>query len=333
MFNRPLKRRFCGRLAADGVQSSDPGTTQAPRLPKNVCIHPAAMHCSAPPGVKACPVSSCHGAASGVRRTAPPEAALSAVCAAVLMVVLMLVSGGDAACTGGSPAPPTVGSPDAVMCTAVVTPPLGAVALVCTPPWHGTSAPPTTRNASVTVMLCLPEAGDVSHSAAAINGQDVCCGSDYPTGNGSEHTVQFAPAPGGNGGELWPWKGLHLAMTLVNASHVVAEVDARVVPGAAFYPWVGDFPVAGDYRRSRGICVADVDNDGDNDVFHAVERRQDQLLMNTGGGNFTDDATMRSVAGSSTALHHGCGFADVDGEVHGLGLSRCSCVFETKNVC
>src|SRR5258708_32938748 len=61
----------------------------------------------------------------------------------------------------------------------------------------------------------------------------------------------------------------------------------------------------------QGACVADVDNDGYDDIF-VTYYGKDRLYRNNGNGTFTDIAERAGVAGADGRWNSGCAFIDYD---------------------
>ncbi len=70
-----------------------------------------------------------------------------------------------------------------------------------------------------------------------------------------------------------------------------------------------DGPV-GDVTAQQGVTAADVDNDGDIDIYVCQRDAENLLYINDGTGNFDDDAADRGV--NVDGLSHGATFADID---------------------
>ena len=98
--------------------------------------------------------------------------------------------------------------------------------------------------------------------------------------------------------------------------------DARALPGDRLFRNVGaprelrfeDATVASGVRATgygMGIATADIDNDGDTDVFLA-NFGANQLLENVGQGRFVDATAESGIAGEHWSI--GASFADIDGD-------------------
>jgi hypothetical protein len=61
----------------------------------------------------------------------------------------------------------------------------------------------------------------------------------------------------------------------------------------------------------QGACVADIDNDGDEDLF-VTYFGKNRLYRNNGNGTFTDIAERAGVAGAEGRWNSGCAFTDFD---------------------
>ena len=61
----------------------------------------------------------------------------------------------------------------------------------------------------------------------------------------------------------------------------------------------------------QGACVADIDNDGDEDLF-VTYFGKNRLYRNNGNGTFTDIAEQAGVAGAEGRWNSGCAFTDFD---------------------
>ena len=78
-----------------------------------------------------------------------------------------------------------------------------------------------------------------------------------------------------------------------------------------------DLPLIAESGMTSGATVADVDGDGDHDVFLPRVGTSDGLFLNDGAGNFTDVAEQAGVAGSPDRAGSSTGtFADFDADGH-----------------
>src|SRR6266540_1020280 len=67
------------------------------------------------------------------------------------------------------------------------------------------------------------------------------------------------------------------------------------------------------YDHGTGLCAADVDGDGQPDLYFVTQLGSDELWKNVGGGRFvdiTDEAGLRMP----DAIAVGCSFADIDND-------------------
>ena len=96
---------------------------------------------------------------------------------------------------------------------------------------------------------------------------------------------------------------------LTSAAHLAVVVGSTFEESAASLGMGGFADDAG-----RGVCAGDVDNDGDVDVFLAVDSLANQLWVNDGSGTFTNVAAAWGVEDVSL-FSYGCGFGDADGDL------------------
>ncbi len=102
-------------------------------------------------------------------------------------------------------------------------------------------------------------------------------------------------------------------------------------PGAPNYLGINDGnrgnPIFSQQAVSRGadltgkdctaVCFADVDNDGDLDMYVGGQNVSDTLLLNDGTGNFVDVSSEWNVASVTNGLSPAaCAFGDVNGDGH-----------------
>ena len=71
--------------------------------------------------------------------------------------------------------------------------------------------------------------------------------------------------------------------------------------------------VAAHYDHGTGLAVADVDGDGQLDIYFVNQRGGNQLWRNAGGGRF-EDITARAGVGLAGRVSAGASFADVDND-------------------
>ncbi len=64
------------------------------------------------------------------------------------------------------------------------------------------------------------------------------------------------------------------------------------------------------FAKSNGVCFADIDNDGDLDLFVTNRKLSNRLYLNDGKGNFTD--VTESYIGLDSMLSYGATFGDFD---------------------
>ncbi len=106
-----------------------------------------------------------------------------------------------------------------------------------------------------------------------------------------------------------PWPAGDPALASLSFTEVTAEAGLSVPHS--------DLPLSAESGMTSGVTVADVDRDGDHDVFLPRVGKPDGLFLNDGSGRFTDVAEQAGVAGppdragSSTAA-----FADFDADGH-----------------
>ena len=70
--------------------------------------------------------------------------------------------------------------------------------------------------------------------------------------------------------------------------------------------------VANDGSMGQGVCVADVDADGDLDIFVANFGQSNKLYLNDGTARFRDASAVRGLASAQNSF--GCAFGDSDGD-------------------
>ena len=105
---------------------------------------------------------------------------------------------------------------------------------------------------------------------------------------------------------------------LLNGSTLDLVRSGRPAPRAAFYRNIGggvfrdataEAGLANE-RWGQGVCVGDIDNDGDEDIY--VTNFGVNRLYRNDGGKFTDIAASAGVAVDSWST--GCAFGDFDGD-------------------
>jgi enediyne biosynthesis protein E4 len=72
-----------------------------------------------------------------------------------------------------------------------------------------------------------------------------------------------------------------------------------------------------DWSRVNGVAIGDIDNDGDGDIFFTRQNKQTALLLvNQGGGLFSEESAPRGVAMDDGSPHFGGSavFGDYDGD-------------------
>ncbi len=122
----------------------------------------------------------------------------------------------------------------------------------------------------------------------------------------------------GSGVALWDFDGDGLLdVYLVNGSTL--EPRAAGPPRAALFRNNGDRTFrdvttaanVANERWGQGVCVGDVDNDGDSDLY-VTNFGPNRLYRNAGDGRFADEAIRSGVAVDSWST--GCAFGDYDGD-------------------
>jgi hypothetical protein len=105
---------------------------------------------------------------------------------------------------------------------------------------------------------------------------------------------------------------------LLNGSTLDLLKAGRPAPAAALYRNAGDGTFrdvtaaagVGNERWGQGVCVGDIDNDGDEDIY--VTNFGANRLYQNDGGKFSDIASTAGVAVDSWST--GCAFGDFDGD-------------------
>src|SRR5205085_1888443 len=69
-----------------------------------------------------------------------------------------------------------------------------------------------------------------------------------------------------------------------------------------------------DLRYALGASVADVDNDGDPDLYVLRYREPDKLFINDGHGHFTDETAARGLPAAESEMGVAAAFGDYDGD-------------------
>ncbi|HPG40125.1 MAG TPA: Ig-like domain-containing protein [bacterium] len=64
----------------------------------------------------------------------------------------------------------------------------------------------------------------------------------------------------------------------------------------------------------QGATAADIDNDGDQDIYMCRRGKVNWLYINDGTGNFTEGAAERGIACTDGVRHHGATFVDIDND-------------------
>jgi len=62
----------------------------------------------------------------------------------------------------------------------------------------------------------------------------------------------------------------------------------------------------------QGATAADIDNDGDQDIYMCRRGKPNWLFINDGSGNYTEGAAARGIACTDGVRHHGATFVDID---------------------
>ena len=82
--------------------------------------------------------------------------------------------------------------------------------------------------------------------------------------------------------------------------------------GANSFSKITNLTIVQDFRNSAGSSWADIDNDGDFDLFVANYNNQKNQLFRNNGSNFTEETT--SVIASATSSSFGSTFGDLDND-------------------
>ncbi len=106
-----------------------------------------------------------------------------------------------------------------------------------------------------------------------------------------------------------PWPAGDPALASFSFTDVTAEAGLDVTHS--------DLPLIAESGMTSGVTVADVDRDGDHDVFLPRVGKPDGLFLNDGSGRFTDVAEQAGVAGPPDRAGSSAGvFADFDADGH-----------------
>ncbi len=134
--------------------------------------------------------------------------------------------------------------------------------------------------------------------------------STVPGTTAAPEDADVPPPPPNRPGDIPPpWPLGDPALASFSFTDVTAEAGLDVAHS--------DFPLIAESGMTSGVTVADVDRDGDHDVFLPRVGRPDGLFLNDGAGRFTDVAEQAGVAGPADRAGSSTGvFADFDADGH-----------------
>lgn len=127
--------------------------------------------------------------------------------------------------------------------------------------------------------------------------------------------------PGETRGVLTTYMNSDYRLDLFNVNYGYTSLQYNeyyLNTGRGYFSFVGQYISPGvvnhlynlDYELEQGITSADIDNDGDIDIFICRRGNPDQLYINDGTGYYTDEAPIRGVNFSSYG--DGAVFGDID---------------------
>jgi hypothetical protein len=139
--------------------------------------------------------------------------------------------------------------------------------------------------------------------------------------SGADHDKQYIVETTGNGVAIFDYDNDGLPdILLMNGS----RLDDKAPPSTPhLYRNLGDLKFedvtakAGiaDPGWGQGVCVGDIDNDGNADVF-ITRWGQNALYRNQGNGTFREEARLRGLATPQTRWSTGCAFVDFNRDGH-----------------
>ncbi|MCL5029615.1 MAG: FG-GAP-like repeat-containing protein [Bacteroidetes bacterium] len=104
---------------------------------------------------------------------------------------------------------------------------------------------------------------------------------------------------------------LDIYVTNWSAPNILYHNESSKENGIKFKNITASSSVAGEpFAKSNGVCFADIDNDGDLDLFVTNRKLSNRLYLNDGKGNFTD--ITESYIGLDSMLSYGATFGDFD---------------------
>ncbi|MBU2584072.1 MAG: VCBS repeat-containing protein, partial [Bacteroidetes bacterium] len=104
---------------------------------------------------------------------------------------------------------------------------------------------------------------------------------------------------------------LDLYVTNWAAKNVLYRNETNKLSGIKFTNITDSAGVGGEfYTKSNAVCFADIDNDGDLDLFVTNRRASNRLYLNKGNNEFED--ITKNAIGLDSMLSYGASFADFD---------------------
>ena len=106
---------------------------------------------------------------------------------------------------------------------------------------------------------------------------------------------------------------LDLFVTNWAAANILYHNESSKETGVKFKNITAEAGIAGEpFAKSNGVCFADIDNDGDLDLFVTNRKLSNRLYLNNGNGIFKD--VTESYFGLDSMLSYGAVFGDFDND-------------------
>ena len=106
--------------------------------------------------------------------------------------------------------------------------------------------------------------------------------------------------------------GLSIAATAILCTYLVVPRGHASWNGTTIFTEVTDQAGVGDMGSGHGLALADIDNDGDIDIYVVNKNDPNVLYRNEGNGSFTDISTLSGISKTRPGASHGCIALDFD---------------------